>query len=296
MDNSQYSISDDLSVGYSSTMGNRIGMEDGVCFKYYDQNDTQLLALFDGHSGNVSSTTASKCLVYEIAKIVDKSNEEFFETFPVTIETVNNILKSLKVADGSTVATAVIRGKNCYVAGIGDSRIIRIKRDTLERITTDNKPLIKSELRRLQDNGFMVNSEGRINRKLAVSRAIGDFWVGDNDLFVKPTIKVFEIDEDDLGLIIACDGLWDVISDQKAAEIFREAQTAVDAATLLKNYAFALQSKDNITVLTVNFKPKEDEKGIVYKNTVEILPPQNVNDEDEELGLPAPPRPVRRRR
>ncbi|KAH0794905.1 protein phosphatase 2C [Histomonas meleagridis] len=295
MDDTHFSYGNKFSVGYSSTMGTRPNMEDSITIKQLDDNN-YIFAMLDGHSGNSSSTIASNCLVYELSKISNSNN--IVEDLKLAIENVNNVLGLLKVNDGTTLASAYIHNNTCYVIGIGDSRVIRIKKNGYERITKDNKPLQRDELRRLQDKGLTVNSEGRINRKLAVSRSLGDFWISDSGMFVKPEIKSFEIEDDDVALIIACDGIWDVIEDEYAANIVREAKSATDAANTLKNYAFSLQSKDNITSLIVKFNPSENESGFFYRNEVEILPP-HVDDEKEdgeEMSFPSLPAAGNRRR
>lgn len=281
-------------IGYSSTIGLRPGMEDSLLIQSFGEKGN-IFAILDGHSGNTTSTTAVKCILHEMIKIVNIIDSlNISEKLSELVYNVNNVLKEFHVKDGSTLALAYIFKGKCYVLGVGDSRIVRVKKNEYSRVTIDNKPLNKSEFRRLQDNGLDVNSEGRINRKLAVSNTIGDFWVGDG-LFVNPYVSTFDIDEDDIGLIIACDGLWDVITDETASEIVRNSKTSSDASSTLKNFAFSLQSKDNISVLVVKFNPKEDRTGFYYKNEVEILP-EHVNNEEPDDLFPITQQRSRRRR
>ena len=51
-----------------------------------------------------------------------------------------------------------------------------------------------------------LNNEGRTNRKLAVARALGDFWIG-GGICVQPEVSEFSVDNNDLAIIVACDGL-----------------------------------------------------------------------------------------
>jgi len=50
-------------------------------------------------------------------------------------------------------------------------------------------------------------------------------------------------------LIIACDGLWDVVSNDKAVEIVEKYPDPTRAATALRDYAHLLGSLDNISVI-----------------------------------------------
>ena len=106
-----------------------------------------------------------------------------------------------------------------------------------------------------------------------------------------------EGEDDDIGLIIACDGLWDVISDERAAEIVRESKTGADAAVKLKNFAFSLQSKDNISVIVILFHPQEENQcGMSAINTVDTIPAYEDPEDEEDSFLNLPALQGRRRR
>jgi serine/threonine protein phosphatase PrpC len=128
---------------------------------------------------------------------------------------------------------------------------------------------------------MVINSEGRVGGKLGVARALGDFWCGDA-IFVEPDVKAFQIKAKDDAVVVACDGLWDMVSDEAAAEIVRRAETAADAAVALKNVAFALGSIDNISVIVVKLRPAEGDGGFCTRNTVERIPVEEEHEEEEE--------------
>ncbi|KAH0792820.1 protein phosphatase 2C [Histomonas meleagridis] len=285
-------------VGYSATMGERPTMEDSVAIKSYD-NRHSIFAIFDGHSGNVSSAIASNCLVREMESVIKFDDDSIAKEFSDCFKRINDKLKLIKVTDGCTTAGVLFRDKHCYIIGVGDSRVVRVRKNSVHRMTVDSKPLIRSEYQRLRDCGLMINNEGRINRKLAVARALGDFWIGDG-IFVKPEVNEFTVDDDDFALIVACDGLWDVVTDEMAGMIVRQSQTAADAAVTLKNYAFALGSKDNISVIVIYLNSQNEDCGFVTRNTVDLIEPfrEPEEQEDNELGIlqinPLPG--VRRRR
>lgn len=75
----------------------------------------------------------------------------------------------------------------------------------------------------------------------------------------KDTIEITETAGNDRRsfdfLILACDGLWDVVTDEEAvdmaAHILQNGQTPEDAAKRLRNVAYGRNSTDNITVLIV---------------------------------------------
>lgn len=285
LDDSKAKFCDHFGVGYSATLGERPTMEDSVAFQVYDDKHS-LFGVFDGHTGGVASACSVNCIMNESVKLVQLPDEDIGPAFAQCFANVNHKLELIGVNDGCTAACAFFSGKRCFVAGVGDSRIVRVKRESCERITTDYKPMNRSEFERLRQCGFNVNTEGRINRKLAVARSLGDFWIGEGGLFVIPDIRIFDIDEDDIGLIIACDGLWDMVTDEWAANIVRSCVNAADAAVTLRNYAFALGSKDNISVICIRFNATGEDLGLCNRNTVEILPIVEDDNDDCELCLP----------
>ncbi|GAA5915868.1 PP2C family serine/threonine-protein phosphatase [Sporobolomyces salmoneus] len=121
------------------------------------------------------------------------------------------------------------------------------------RLSYDHKGTDLSEVKRITDaGGFVLNN--RVNGVLAVTRALGDssmkeFVVG------KPYTTETELGEKDDWLIVACDGLWDVCSDEEAVEICRKSLNAQDASQRLLDHALANFSTDNLSVLVVDLKP-----------------------------------------
>lgn len=85
----------------------------------------------------------------------------------------------------------------------------------------------------------------------------------------EPEVSVYERTESDAFIIIASDGLWDVVSNEFACEVVRRCfdgqikrtlregltgSTAAEAAALLAELAMARGSKDNISVIVVDLK------------------------------------------
>lgn len=100
---------------------------------------------------------------------------------------------------------------------------------------------------------------------LSISRALGDFELAP---YITCEPEIYEIPlenfEDNNILILACDGLWDVISDQEATNIAHNMVKKYDvekAAKILRDIAYERGSTDNITVMLIKFlKEKEIKK------------------------------------
>ena len=94
---------------------------------------------------------------------------------------------------------------------------------------------------------------------LAITRALGD---ADLKEYVtgRPFTSFVQLDSPDERdfLIIACDGLWDVVSDGEACEYIREVLDPMQAANMLADFALEQGSTDNISIIVVRFLGTND--------------------------------------
>jgi len=138
-----------------------------------------------------------------------------------------------------------------YSANAGDARGVLCRGGKAVRLTYDHKGSDKQEAKRITDAGGFVMS-GRVNGVLAVTRSLGDssmkeFVVG------SPYTTETELCEEDEFLILACDGLWDVVGDQGAIDLVRQTEDAQAASQKLLNHALSQHTTDNVTILFVRF-------------------------------------------
>jgi serine/threonine protein phosphatase PrpC len=266
-------------------------MEDAVLFHSFNEQ-AFVCGVFDGHTGPMCAVTAADLFPHILAGVLD--SDDLSSAFGASFAELNAKLKERGVPDGCTAAVVLVVMGISFIAGVGDSRVVRVTRNGFQRSTMDSKPFDRREFRRLRARELTPTADGRVDRKLAVARSLGDFYVRGEGLFEPPEIYGFQIAEDDVGLIIACDGLWDVMGDEPAAEIARAAETAADAAVALRNYALALGTKDNVSVIVLKWKTQE--VGLCPRNTVEPLPVLPDEEEPESDGPPASPAPLPARR
>jgi serine/threonine protein phosphatase PrpC len=86
------------------------------------------------------------------------------------------------------------------------------------RLTVDHKASLPEEAKRITDAGGFVG-RNRVNGVLAVSRALGDHMLKENDVVTAvPYCQETELTDEDSFLVLACDGVWDVITDQEAVD------------------------------------------------------------------------------
>lgn len=87
---------------------------------------------------------------------------------------------------------------------------------------------------------------------LAVSRSLGDFWVP-GGIDSEPDVRKYQIPDESIGLVLACDGLWDFVEPGIVANLVRNVTNPVKVAKVIQDFAYAAGSHDNITVIVYNF-------------------------------------------
>jgi serine/threonine protein phosphatase PrpC len=235
--------------GHAEIVGRRPSMEDvSVILKDCPVPGTILFALFDGHGGREAAEFAGQNLPQAIASRLG-TTPNYEDAYMQAFLQVHLDMKSWCVWVGTTAVVAVIDGTTLTVANVGDSRAVLFRDGKAIRLSVDHKPDLPEETQYVQAKGGFVK-EGRVNGMLAVSRQLGDGFLREVG---NPTPHVYRIhlcDKDQL-LILACDGVWDVISDQSACEFIAAEIDPLEAAKKLRDRAFELESLDNISVIVV---------------------------------------------
>uniref|UniRef100_J3M990 protein-serine/threonine phosphatase n=2 Tax=Oryza brachyantha TaxID=4533 RepID=J3M990_ORYBR len=199
---------------------------------------------------------------------------------PVTAENV-----------GSTAVVALVCSSHVVVANCGDSRIVLCRGKEPVHLSIDHKPDRKDERARIEAlGGKVIQWNGyRVSGILAMSRSIGDRYLKPF-VIPKPEVTVVPRAKDDDCLILASDGLWDVVSNEEACKVARrqillwhknngaasplsdEGEGSTDpaaqaAADYLMRLALKKGSEDNISVIVVDLKPRKKPKNDALSNS-----------------------------
>ena len=121
-------------------------------------------------------------------------------------------------------------------------------------MSIDHKPSREDEVNRIVNLGGKVeHSQGtwRVQGVLATSRSFGDVGLKPY-VTAEPEVMEKEIGPDDKYLVLASDGLWDVMSNEDVAKFLMNVSSFTDVAKELCYEATLLGSLDNITVVVVD--------------------------------------------
>ena len=227
-------------------------------------------AVYDGHGGNEVSTY----LKNHLSKHFTKKNLTYPLSQKCVIKIYDRLQKSLSnykfaYRAGSTGLVVIVfwlnGKKSLSIFNNGDCRCVICRKNIAIPLTKDHKPHWPEELYRIEGvDGEKIDWSGydpRING-LSVSRSFGDL---DSvpEVTHRPQFYGYMLGKDDKFIIIACDGLWDVLSNSdacnfvllhcydKTLKIRINKKTSISQK--LAEYAIKRGSMDNITVIVVFF-------------------------------------------
>lgn len=246
--------------GFAQMQGHRPTMEDAHAF-YFDK-DFSFFGLYDGHGGKQVADFASIYLhknIYNNLNFKNDIKKAIHEGFVQTHHDLNNVNFDSQ-RQGCTAVTVIIKDGMLYVGNLGDSRAVLCKDGKAIALTVDHKPDLKREKERIEKLGGYVIWRGvpRVNGRLAISRALGDKALNPYVSY-EPEIFDFKLSTSDEFLILACDGVWDVLDNQEAVDAvrksLRESNNDFDKSSeVLRDLAFAKGSTDNISAIVISLK------------------------------------------
>ncbi|KAA0203013.1 hypothetical protein HAZT_HAZT006219 [Hyalella azteca] len=231
-----------LRYGLSSMQGWRIEMEDAHTALANLQGDLKkwsFFGVFDGHAGARVSAHCSEHLLHSIME-EEQLKEEEDEVEIVKAAITRGFLKlddamrqmpevaSGEDKSGTTAVCSLISPTHVYVANCGDSRAVLYRKSGIGFSTKDHKPFNPCEKERIQNAGGSVMIQ-RVNGSLAVSRALGDFEYKNVEgksqceqlVSPEPELYVERRRDDDEFLVLACDGIWDVMTNEDVCNYVR---------------------------------------------------------------------------
>lgn len=266
-----------LAVAHAAIPGRRGYMEDAVAIKLYE--NMLIVCVCDGHDdgGQVSNFCAS--LLPDIIYNTDETLDWATRCVKACLE-VDSKLQAIRVSGGSTAIVAIVTQEQIVVANVGDSRCILAQEGQVVALSQDHKPGDAAERERIEKAGCEVLEEKFMDKgvehtihkvlvgssRLACSRTFGDFEYKANEslgpedqaVVAVPDVVVHNRVDTDRYLILACDGIWDVMNNDQVGQYVYDRASQDDGPVILSRVCddlvqecLALQSTDNLSVIVV---------------------------------------------
>lgn len=302
-----------LRWGYSCMQGWRVSMEDAhfalASLPGEGWQDVAAFAVMDGHGGKEVAQFCEEQLPSHICKgprhdprsaLVDAFHamDEMLgdETSPPWAASPRWSSTSSDQANphwvGCTAVVTLVRPEAIIVANAGDSRAVLSRRRRALALSEDHKPNMPTELERIQRAGGTVerqqvgpNVQYRVCGNLNLSRSIGDLKYKrashlppeEQMICATPDVLCFGREAGDEFMIVACDGIWDCMTNQQAVDFVHKrlayfVQNGLPLSGIMEDMLDACVSPDlaqtngiggdNMTALLVVFDSSPQAQGV----------------------------------
>lgn len=214
-------------------------------------DEIQLFMVADGMGGCNGGEIASKLAIEKAKNYIennfaqtDKDKDSIIQLIGSSMEYANMIVyeKSQETKElegmGTTLDICLIYNNKAYIGHIGDSRIYRIRKEFIRKLTQDH-----SYVQKLVKDGTITQEEAEHHpRKNMLMKALGC------NAFIEPDVAVKGFLKDDI-IIMCTDGLTNLV---KQDDLYKLAKENIEfAPKKLVNMANENGGYDNITVMVI---------------------------------------------
>lgn len=270
----------DVTISAKGVCGKRHYMEDRHRIIHNIVPGVHYIGVFDGHGGAEVAAACADIIAdrvrhyllsgssFEVAlsKSIADADETGFAEWGAT--DTQNV--------GSTALVALVTDDHIYVANVGDTEAYLLRGNTPFSLSRPHRPCERDERLRIERAGGFIachatDKTARVQGILAITRALGDHALRPY-VIAKPEVVSIRRSKRDRALVVATDGLWDVLAPEDAMRMTNEALDAMctetnvtvapDAAdqasiiaALLVQAALKRRSADNVSVAVALFSP-----------------------------------------
>ena len=250
----EYAYREDQNIAYKE------GMEDkGKSIdNFYSKPNQSLFCLFDGHGGDMVSKYLQKNFHLVYKDILTTYNFNIEQSLIASFKEIDKKIKDLElVSVGSTgcvvhVVQETVSTLRVYCANVGDTRCCLISPVNHRRLTYDHRADDPEEKKRILNSGGSVIN-GRVMGALMLSRAFGDFEFKSFGVKCDPYFHQIQIDlnEKNQFLIIACDGVWDVMDEDDIRQLIMFCNNSEELCKQIIKGSMKRGAWDNLSVFVV---------------------------------------------
>lgn len=281
-----------------SMHGIRNSFEDAHCI---DQ-EHGFCAVYDGHLGDEAAAFCAERLHLHLKAQGEPSKDALLAAFQACDAELKSNLPEGSEA-GTTATVAIVREGNndalkVLVANCGDSRTVLWRRaDSVLEFTADHRPSDPGERARVEAAGGTVWEDfdpPRIDGQLACSRALGAFKYKADEakpaekqkVSSVPDIYEWEAKRGDL-LILACDGVWDELSNQQVVDDVCKASEGDLKAALTKVLELCIKkdAEDNMTLMAMELGSVKQEEKVIEVTAGNFLKTKDKEVLDQYTGF-----------
>ena len=238
----------------------RKSMEDFSDINLYFYQDEQykisFFALYDGFCGKEVAVYLQKKLQQCLLTNIKKNKFDIEKSFGDTFAQMENSIKEISNSStcGSTATVVLIVNKIIYCANIGNTSCYSIyNKNQIKKISIDHDCKNQTEIERVKQNGGEIFNK-RVFGSLSLTRCFGDFDFKAYGVTAKPTISKKKIGKEENFLIIASDGVWDVIHEEELnGYISKKNLSASELSALIIKEALRNYSRDNVSCIVIKF-------------------------------------------
>ncbi len=216
-----------------------------------EESNLKLYILADGMGGYKGGEIASKLATASVKSYIEsnidniiKDRDEILKLIKSAMEYANMVVYERAKEDaqlegmGTTLEVCLIYNNKMYIGHVGDSRIYRIRKEFMRKLTTDH-----SYVEKLVKDGTITKEQAHNHpKKNMLTKALGC------TIFVEPDVTVKGFIKDDI-ILMCSDGLTNMIEEDEIYNIIKQdyksaPQRLVDKANENGGY-------DNITAIVI---------------------------------------------
>lgn len=212
--------------------------------------------IYDGHTGNYAACYASERLHKEFLSSLEEGASPQ-EAFLASYRAVSVSLS--RQGSGTTAVNFFMREDELFTANVGDARAIIIGDEKTEQLTVDHRVDNPEERKRIEESGGRIEDPYVLKGLWALmpTRVLGDEYFRSVGIIPRPFVGMRRISAADRVLLAACDGLFDVMTNEEVADFERNSNNLDDFLKALEAEALHVRKGgDNLTIVAVDLRER----------------------------------------
>ncbi|MCH7895602.1 MAG: PP2C family protein-serine/threonine phosphatase [candidate division NC10 bacterium] len=212
--------------------------------------------VYDGHGGMEAAELVAASLHKAFFQAFDaglQPPEAFRQAYRVVEERLQGI------ASGTTATTVFLRYDELSFAHVGDGGILVVAAEPIS-LTRPHRVDDPAERSRIISAGGEIEGGYVVRglRGLMPTRSFGDSYFRPVGVIAVPSVGERRLNGADRFLVVACDGLFDVLEKEQIAQTLLQSSGAQEGAEGLRDGVLVRGGTDNLTIVVIEFGKGND--------------------------------------